>query len=278
MSESSTNGSIRIIMAAPRDPWASSRAVWRLAGALAKQRIASRFAGSWMGYFWSLAYPLGLAIVYAAVFSVIARAGSDPHGYAAFICSGMFFWIFLSGCLAESTTALLEAKPLIAQCYFPRWVVPCAVSLSNLFLFLCTLPALWGVLLFLGVRPHAGLLLLPVLAALAWAFSFGAALALAPLSVLYRDMQHVVNLVLTPAFFLTPVLYPAESLTDAPTLAWLVRLNPATPYLHLMRHCFLAPHPDVLRLLALATLYAGCALASGFWIFRRLERAVAIRL
>ena len=103
----------RVTVAAQRDPWASSAAVWRLAGALAKQRIANRFAGSWMGYFCSLAYPMVLVVVYAAVFSVIARSGPSEQSYAAYICSGLFFWLFLSGSLSESTTALIDAKPVI---------------------------------------------------------------------------------------------------------------------------------------------------------------------
>ena len=261
-----------------RDPWASPSSIWRLAAALAKKRIADRFAGSWMGYFWSLIYPIVLVSVYATVFSVIANPESGQQNYAAYICTGLVFWLFVSGCLTESTTALLEAKPLISQCFFPRWVISCAVSLSNLFLFLCTLPVLWVALLFLGVTPQWGLLLLPVVLIISWAFSFGITLALTPLSVVYRDMQHIVNLALTPAFFLSPILYSTESLADSPLLVWLVRLNPATPFLHLMRHCFLSPRADVLVLLGLSVLYAIVSLVCGIWLFRKMERAVAIRL
>jgi len=268
----------RVTVVAQRDPWASPASVWRLAAALAKQRIANRFAGSWMGYFWSLAYPMVLVIVYAAVFSVIARSGPGEQSYAAYICSGLFFWLFLSGSLSESTTALIDAKPVISQCYFPRWVIPCAVSMSNLFLFLCTIPILFGVLLFLGTPPQWSLLALPLVLVTAWAFAFGAALVLAAVSVIYRDMQHVVSLVLTPAFFLSPVLYSVETLHKAPALVWLVRLNPATPFLDLMRHCFLEPRSDAPRLLAIAALYALVSVTIGFWLFRRMERAVAIRL
>lgn len=268
----------QVTVAAQRDPWASPAAVCRLAAALAKQRIANRFAGSWMGYFWSLAYPMVLVVVYAAVFSVIARTGPGQQSYAAYICSGLFFWLFLSGSLSESTTSLIDAKPLISQCYFPRWVIPCAVSLSNLFLFLCTIPILFGVLLFLGTPPQWSLLALPLVLVTAWAFAFGAALLLAAVSVIYRDMQHVVSLVLTPAFFLSPVLYSVETLHKAPALGLLVRLNPATPFLDLMRHCFLHPRPDAPRLLAIATLYALLSVTVGFWLFRRMEKAVAIRL
>jgi len=274
--EKATQGQVTV--AAERDPWASPASVWRLAAALAKQRIANRFAGSWMGYFWSLAYPMVLVVVYAAVFSVIARSGPGQQSYAAYICSGLFFWLFLSGCLSESTTALIDAKPVISQCYFPRWVIPCAVSLSNLFLFFCTIPVLWGVLLFLGSRPQWSLLALPFVLVAAWVFAFGATLVLASVSVIYRDMQHVVSLVLTPAFFLSPVLYSVDTLHKAPMLVWLVRLNPATPFLHLMRHCFLEPRPDAPRLLAIVALYAIASVAIGFWFFRRMEKAVAIRL
>lgn len=267
-----------VTIAAERDPWASPLAVCRLAGALAKQQIANRFAGSWMGYFWSLAYPMVLVVVYAAVFSVISSPNPGEQSYAAYICSGLFFWLFLSGCFTESTTSLLDARQFLSQCYFPRWVIPCSVSLSNLFLFLCTIPILFAVLLFLGTTPHWGLLALPPLIVIAWVFALGISLMLAAVSVIYRDMQHVVSLVLTPAFFLSPVLYPLDSLQNAPLLMHVVRLNPASPFLDLMRHCFLEPRPDVFRLFAIVLFYALLSLLLGFRLFKRMEQAVAIRL
>jgi lipopolysaccharide transport system permease protein len=73
------------------------------------------------------------------------------------------------------------------------------------------------------------MLLFPVVVALQIPLVGGLVLGLAALNVHFKDVRDIVANFLTLLFFLTPVIYPLETVPFQ-AFWWVVRLNPFTPF------------------------------------------------
>ncbi len=105
--------------------------------------------------------------------------------------------------------------------------------LANLVHFLLALPVL-ALGLVVGRLYGAdaggwGALALPGIVALELPLIGGLALGLAALHAHFKDVRDLLASALTLLFFLTPILYPVSAI-PLPSLVWVVRLSPATPF------------------------------------------------
>lgn len=246
---------------------------------LTSRELKARYRGSVLGFLWSLANPLLLLAVYTFVFSVVFQpraAGADP--YALFIVTGLFPWIWTSASVLEGSMSLLANSGLIRKAVFPAELLPMVAVLSNLVHFLFAIPivavaVVAGRLLGYSVG-GPGALLLPAIVLLHLLMISGLALGASALTVHFKDVRDLLANLLTLLFFLTPVLYPLDSIRHLPLVWWVVRLNPFTPFiLAYQQTLFHGTFPDAL----LWTQMALVALA--FWtlgagLFERLRETL----
>ena len=54
------------------------------------------------------------------------------------------------------------------------------------------------------------------------------------MNVAFRDTQHILEVVFQILFYLTPVMYPAQVLTNS-RVGWVLAFNPLAPFLDLVR-------------------------------------------
>ena len=83
-------------------------------------------------------------------------------------------------------------------------------------------------------------LLLPLWMLLTVAFTAAVSVSLAILNVYFRDLSHLVSIVLQLLFYLTPIIYPLSMAEAVPlfarfTLADVLYLNPLTSFVQLFR-------------------------------------------
>src|SRR5207247_6134820 len=69
---------------------------------------------------------------------------------------------------------------------------------------------------------------LPLLIAVQLVLGLGFAYVLAALNVFFRDVEHILSVILLAWYFLTPVLFPVSILADRPRELALLHLNPMT--------------------------------------------------
>ena len=185
-----------------------------LFGSLFRRDLRAKYRGSVLGLGWSLLHPLVLMLVYLLVFSVLWRVtevGSDD--YWLFLLCGLPAWVFFATAAQAASRSLLENANLIRKVRFPRQLVPLSIVGTNLVSFAVML----GVVIALSMwqLPDArdtAWLAIPLGALFACVVA-GFALAVASLNALYRDVEHLLQALLLPWFFLTPILY---SLGDLP--------------------------------------------------------------
>ncbi len=241
---------------------------------LVRQQLILRYRRTILGYFWTLLNPLLMMSVTAVVFANLFKM--DLHTFALFMFAGMVPWNLFSAMISGSSTTFLSNEGLIKKIYLPKLIFPLSMSLALLVDSVLSLVALFSMMLFIGAAPTWSLLFLPVAYLLVFIFAFGGTLIISVLTVFFRDLQHVVGILLQALFFLTPILYEKKSFEGY--LGKLLGLNPIAPFIDLFR----APIrygvlPDTASI-AHAALLAAASLVLGMVFFLRQERNIVFRL
>jgi len=248
--------------------------------ALTRRELTARYRGGVLGFFWSLANPLLLLAVYATVFRFVFTPRADVRPYAVFLFGGVLVWGFISASLLDAAETFRANGPLLRKTTVAPEVFPAVAVGARLTHLALGIPIL---LLAIGVAAASGsagsfspgwaLLQLPLVLILLAAAVFGLALAVSALAVHFGDVRDLVGNVLTLAFFLTPVLYPAASVPER--LRPLLWANPFASFLAGVHESafFFRPIPAGLWA-AMAGTAAACLLLGGF-VFDRLRDSIA---
>ncbi|MEZ4733025.1 MAG: ABC transporter permease [Caldilineaceae bacterium] len=177
---------------------------------LALRELKARYKNTVLGFFWSLLNPLGMMLVFTAVFTVFMR--SEVENFPIYALCGLLPWNFFSAAVMGSVNTIVSNANLVTKVYFPREVLPIATVLANLFNFLLTLVVLFAALIIVRAPVSPWLWLLPVVILIQSAFILGLAFILSTLNVFYRDTLMVMDVAMLAWFFLTPIFYPLEDL------------------------------------------------------------------
>lgn len=241
---------------------------------LVRQQLILRYRRTVFGYLWTLFNPLLMMSVTAIVFSTIFKM--DLKTYAVFLFAGMIPFTFFSTSVTQSGQSLIGNEGLIKKIYIPKLLFPIGISLALLIDSMLTAAALFIIILAIGGKLTFALLFIPIAYILLFLFSFGVALVLSISTVYFRDLQHVVGILMQALLFLTPVFYKPESLEGK--VAWVIILNPLSQFVELFRApIYLGIFPATAVVLQ-TTIFAILSLIVGLWFFRRHEHRVTFRL
>lgn len=243
-----------------------------LVASLVRRDLKARYRGSVLGYVWTLLNPLLLLFVYQLVFTKYTRAVELPH-YVVFLFTGVLPWLWLSGSIAVGSGAIVGGSNLITRVCIPPQVLPAVTVLSTLVNFLLALPMAVAAALVAGIVPGPAVLLLPLVILLELAFVYALVLALATLTVRFRDVTFLVQSLLTLWFFLTPIAYPLAHVPDA--YQRLVLANPATPMLLAFQDLLFFGRAPSLAILSAAAGWSALLLVLGVRLFEAMRDGIA---
>jgi lipopolysaccharide transport system permease protein len=208
-----------------------------LVWALTLRHIRSRYRGSVLGFVWSFLNPLFLMAVYTLVFQYYIRFETKEF-YPTFLLTGLLPWLWFTGGVLDATSSISSGGNLITKAMFPPQVLPAVAVLTHFVNFLFALPVLVAFLLAVGTVPGMAMLLLPLVFMLQIFVMLGISFLLSSLNVMYRDIQHVTGNLFTLMFFVTPVLYPLDTIPEKHRQTMLV-LNPMAPVSEMYRQIVL---------------------------------------
>jgi ABC-2 type transport system permease protein len=250
--------------------------------------LKGEYRRTFFGQLWSLLNPLATMLVYTVVFSLIFRtqpAPGNPSGldsYPLWLLIGLLPWMFFQRVVTGGLSSITLNAELIKKVYFPRVTLPFAVTGSTGFTWLIEIALLTIALMAFGAFPLPWLPLVIVLMVLLALFSTGLAMALAILTVYFRDTQHLTAIVLQLWMYLTPIIYPIEYVRTAsaghPWIFELYMLNPMVRFTSVFRELL---YDNRLPDLGDALWCAGWAIIvflGGFLVFQRFERKLAVLL
>ncbi|HPB90609.1 MAG TPA: ABC transporter permease [Rugosibacter sp.] len=241
---------------------------------LIAQQLILRYRRTVLGYLWTLINPLLMMSVMAVVFSTLFKA--DLKTFAVFLFAGMIPWNFFSSVVTQSGAAFINNEGLIKKIYLPKAIFPLSIACALLIDSLLSFIALFVIILALGGTLSWSLLFLPISFLLLFLFAMGFGLLMSIATVFFRDLQYVIAIAMQGLFFLTPVLYKHDALMGK--VAWLVGLNPVTPFIALFRVPLIEATLPSGQVLLQVTTISVVTMAVGLFVFLRNEKKIVFRL
>jgi lipopolysaccharide transport system permease protein len=248
---------------------------------LVRRDFQGRYAGSLLGFVWSLVQPLWMLLLFTFVFSTVMKVSPvGPMGgqlrtqhFAIFLFGGLLPWMALHEGVLRSSTAITENASLVKKLRFPSEILVLAVVLAALLHEAIAASIFLAVLAAIGELSLRGLPMLLIAVPLQIGLTLGLGLMVAAVHVFFRDTAQILGMVFNAWFYLTPVVYPL-ALVPGRFRGWL-ELNPLTPLVGLYRQAFLGGSLAPVRGTGGLAVAAVVLLSLGFWLFRRLKRAFA---
>ena len=248
---------------------------------MVRRELRQKYKGSALGIAWYLVNPLVLMGAYALVFKVLLDVANIPD-YPVFLLAGLIVWVFFAQALLAAAPSLVLNAPLVRKVRFPRETIPASVATVQLVTFVAMLVLLLPVAVVVRDSLDPALLLLPLVVVFLFCLVLGLSMLVAVLHAHFRDVEPVLAAGLLPWFFLTPLFLPVEDfpgIGDHQLIGDLLEWgNPVAPFVESVRTILWAGEaPDVAHLAYVAG--AGLvALALGVFVFRRMERDLAVVL
>lgn len=226
-----------------------------------------RYSNSVLGVIWSLLSPLLMMLVLSLVFTFLVPSGIAR--YPVHVLVALLPWTFFSGATLGAVNSVVANGPLISRVYFPREILPVSSVLSNLVNFLLALLLLFVIVLVSRIPLGLSLLFLPVVILIQCLFSVGLGLFLSALNVFFRDTQQIMDVLMLAWFFLTPIIYPIDLISNQ-ALRWSILIvNPMASLVVSYRDILYAGGMPDLSLLGITTFECIALLALGYWFFAK---------
>ena len=242
---------------------------------LVRRDFEQRFVGSAMGWIWSLINPLVLLLSWTFVFQFCLhmKAPEGVPSYPMFIFAGMLPWLLFSETVQRSAPSLIDQASLITKTVFPAEIVPVSVFLSTLaghILALLLMVAAMGVTY---NQISVFLIFLPLYMVAVGLLAVGLGWIAAGLHVFVRDTAHVVGVIFTFWFWLTPIFIEESRFPER--ARFLLTLNPLYYIVRAYRAALLYATMPSLRDLAISCLFGMVVFVAGGLFFRHMKRGFA---
>ena len=215
--------------------------------------------------------PLALGAVLFVALKQFVRI--DVEDYHLVLLTALFPWVWFQTSVLLATPAFAANGALLKKVPFPRVVLPFSTVLNAGVHFLLTIPVLIVLLAFSDRLPSATWLIgVPILLVVQLALTMGVILVISSVDVFFRDLEHLIEVLLNLLFYVTPILYPLDMVPDR----WepLVQINPLTSLIEAWRDLLMndaLPGADLWP----ALVFTLAAMVVGREVFRRLEPGFA---
>lgn len=239
--------------------------LWRLWGKLGWNDILQRYRRSLLGPLWLTASMAIMVVSLGLVYSKIFKA--ELHDFIPFLCVGLLIWNYISTVLSESGTLFTGAESYIKQIRLPYSVYVLKFTWSKIIIFAHNFVIYFGVLIYFQVWPGSvalyaipGFLLVTLNGALA-------SIYLGMMSARFRDIPQIIGSVIQIFFFITPIMWKPELLSEH---SHLMTLNPFFHLIEIVRAPLLGQMPSLSNYMAVAliTLVNGLIATAFFVRFR----------
>lgn len=253
---------------APGTPGRYLHSLWLLSA----RDLKVRYSTSALGYLWSVLDPLVMSAIYWFVFTQIFHRDVGEEPYIVFLISALLPWVWFNASVSDFTRAFKRDARLVRSTAIPRSIWVNRIVLSKGVEYLFSLPVL---VLFTVFTPGStvgwGLLWMPVAVLLQTMLLVGLGLLVAPLCVMFVDLERTTALILRAMFYATPIIY---NVTDLPGVFQTIgAFNPLAGILMLYRMPFFPDQWNPFTL-AISVLMSVAILGLGAWVFRAMERSV----
>ena len=202
---------------------------------LVRTEIKVKYKNSALGLVWSMIAPAMTLAIYFVVFQLVL-GNRMPH-FVIFLFAGLLVWNLFQLGVLTGTGVIVNNSAIVKKVAFPREILALA-AVGSALVFFCFQAVVMAIfMVVLHVTPavnYLPLLLLALFTAMVLACALG--VLLSAVNVYLRDMQHLIEVVLTAWFWACPIVYAFQG-NIAQKLAakgwaqwtWVYFLNPMVP-------------------------------------------------
>ncbi len=239
-----------------------------------KKEIRGRYKNSILGVLWSFLNPLLQLAVYAIIFGALL-AGGDPT-YHIYICVALIPWTYFTTAITQASFTVIGNADIIKKVYFPREILPISVVTSGAVNFLISVTIIVFFVLLSGIGLSWHLIFFPLVLLIQYVLLLGIGFIVSAITVYFRDLEHIIGIILLAAFYGTPIIYRLEQLPA--NLQTIMQLNPMTHIIDAYRAIFY--YQQVPNMGALGILFAisMALLIVGYFVFKKLQKGFAEQL
>lgn len=192
---------------------------------LVRRELRGKYKGSVLGFLWTFINPLCQIIVYIIVFSVIVQ--NNLEQFYVYLIVGMIPWLFFDMSLRIGAGCVRYQGEMIKKIYFPREVLPIACVTANFINMMFCFVIVFLVLMISGRGfDIKALFCLPLVLAIEYVMVLGFTLIVSSVTVFFKDMEHIVTVLLMAWIYGTPILYSMDFIPEK--VRFIFKLNPMT--------------------------------------------------
>ena len=239
-----------------------------------KKEIRGRYKNSFLGILWSFLNPLLQLLVYSVIFGALLAGGDET--YPIYICVALIPWTYFTTAISQAAFTVIGNADIIKKVYFPREILPISVVTSGAVNFVISTIIIIAFVIFSGLGLSWYIVFYPLILLIQYILLLGISFIVSSVTVYFRDLEHIIGVVLMAAFYATPIVYNIEQLPH--TLQVLVNLNPMTHLINGYRDIFYyhqIPNMEILFILLGISLVLTIA---GYFIFKKLQKGFAEEL
>jgi len=235
----------------------------------ARREISQRYKQSILGYAWVILNPLFQLLVMTFVFSTIFKVSSFSVPYIIFLMVGLLPWNFFGQSLSSASNSLVSNSPLITKIYFPREILIYGTILAKIIDFLYSCLVLIPFFIYFHVSLNWQVLWVIPIFIIQLIFTAALSLIIASFNLFYRDIQYLLNLVISLWFYLTPILYPIEQFPEK--YRFIFAFNPISVFINAYRQVVLGGREPNYLSLFIATIISILFFLISLLIFKKQE-------
>ena len=213
--------------------WNDLKASRELAWRLFVRNISAQYRQTLLGYLWAFIPPIFTTLIFVFLTGKkLINVGETGIPYPVYVMLGTVLWyVFYEGINTPIKT-ITSSKLMLTKLYFPREALIIAAMAEVIFNFLIRLILIIFILVWFNVPVSLMIVLAPcgILSLMLLGLMFG--VLLAPLALLYRDIEKGLPVIMQIWFFLTPVIYLVPQTGAGAILNY---INPVTPVLNSTR-------------------------------------------
>lgn len=200
----------------------------RLIWPLAKNDFRKKFAGSYLGVVWALVQPVVTVLVYWFVFQVGLRQTAEVGGvpFILWMLAGLVPWFFFNDALQGGTKSLIEYSYLVKKVVFRIEILPIVKAVSALYVHIFFVALTWLLYVVYGKFPGLFTFQAVYYTFCMFLMVLSLSYATSAITVLFRDMEQLVAIVLQIGVWATPIMWDLSSINLPKWLVILFKMNP----------------------------------------------------
>jgi lipopolysaccharide transport system permease protein len=225
------------------------------------------------GIGWAVVPPLASLLVGTVLFKEVLDVETGSTSYQLFALAGLAPWTFFASCVATGVPSVSGQMVLITRLAFPRAAIPLSIIGTGLIDLAITSALFIGFAIVTGAGVPLTALWAPLLLVVELVLAVGIVLFGSALNVFARDIRLAVPLIVQLWLYLTPVMYPLDTVPD--NLRGLYLANPMTGLIESFRAVLIDGRAPDMSILTPSLIGAVVMLVIGTWYFGATERRFA---